>query len=63
MQKRVFFNSHKQKNIVEYKETFLEKIKVFFPYLGEFSKDKSILPKEYPKDCKMGGSIKNQLSW
>lgn len=35
---------------------FLEEMKALSPYFIEFGEDKSILSKEYPKDCKISGS-------
>lgn len=45
----------------EYKETFLDKIKVLFPYFIEFSKDGSILPKNYSKNCVVSKSNKKPI--
>ena len=41
--------------MVEYKEEFLDEIKKLLPYLVEFSEDGSMISKEYPKDCAVGG--------
>ena len=58
--KGVFFDRHKRKNIVKYKEIFLSEIKSLLPYFMEFSKDGLILPKDYPNDCAVNAS--NQRS-
>lgn len=49
--KRGIFDGHKQENVVDYQKLFLEKMKTLLLYFVEFSKNKSILPKEYPGDC------------
>ena len=58
VQKGVFFDGHKQEDVVEYRETFLDEMKALLPYFVEFSEDGSILPKDYPKDCAVGGPNK-----
>ena len=40
---------------MEYREKFLEEMKKLLSYFVEFGKDGSILPKEYPEDCTVGG--------
>ena len=55
VQKGVFYDGHEREDDVEYREKFLEKIKELLPYFVEFSKDGSILPKEYPEDCAVAG--------
>lgn len=47
--------------MVEYKEIFLDKIKKLLLYLVEFFKDKSIILKKYPKDCKVGEPNKQSI--
>ena len=42
--------------MVEYKETFLNKIKSLLAYFVEFSNDGSMLLKIYPDDCAVGGA-------
>ena len=37
--------------MLEYKKSFLNEIKVIFPYFMEFSKNRLILSKEYSKNC------------
>lgn len=56
MQKGFFFDGYKQKDVIEYRKTFLKKMKILSPYFIEFGKDESILPKEYLKDYKVGES-------
>ena len=56
VQKGVFFDGHEREDVVEYRETFLEEMKALSPYFVEFGEDGSILPKEYPEDCEVGGS-------
>lgn len=41
--------------MVEYRGTFLDEMKALSPYVVEFTNDGSILPKEYPQDCSVGG--------
>lgn len=48
--------------MIEYRETFLDKMKVLFPHFIDFSENGSILPKDYPKDCAVDRSIKNKSS-
>ena len=55
VQKEVFFDGHEQKDVVEYRETFLDEMKLLLPYFVEFSDDGSILPKTYSEDCALGG--------
>lgn len=55
VQKGVFFDGHEREDVVDYRELFLKEMKGLLPYLVEFSKDGSILPKEYLKDCTVGG--------
>ena len=57
-QKGVFFDGHKQEDVVEYCETFLEEMESLLPYFVEFWDDGTILSKEYPEDCAVGG-----LNW
>lgn len=56
VQKDIFFDRHEYKDLVEYKKSFLDKIKLLFLYLVEFSKDEFILPKEYPNNCAVNSS-------
>lgn len=46
--------------MVEYRETFLDKIKVIHLYFVEFNEDRSILPKDYYKNYTIGG-LNNRL--
>lgn len=41
--------------MIDYRELFLDEMKAILPYFVEFSKDRSILPKKYPKDCMVDG--------
>ena len=56
VQKSVFFEGHERKDVVEYRETFLVKMKSLLPYFVEFSNDGSILPKVYLDDYAVGRS-------
>ena len=56
VQKGVFFDGHKWEDVVEYRETFLSKLKLLLPYFMGFSDNSSILPKAYPDNCIVGGS-------
>ena len=55
VQKEVFFDGHKREDVVEYREIFLREMKSLLPYFVEFKEDGTILPKEYPDDCAVGG--------
>ena len=44
--KRAFFYSHKRKDVVKYREKFLDKMKALLYYFVEFNEDESILFKE-----------------
>ncbi len=50
-----FFDGHKREDVVEYRETFLEEMKSLLPYFVEFRDDSTILHKEYPEGCVVGG--------
>ena len=53
--KRSIFDGHERKDVVEYREKFLDEMKKLLPYLVEFSEDGSMISKEYPEDCAVGG--------
>lgn len=55
IKKDVFFDGHERKDMIEYKKSFLDKIKSLLPYLVRFSEDESMLPKEYSDDCVVDG--------
>ena len=55
LQKGVFFYGHKHKDVIEYRETFLNEMKSLLPYLVEFFEDGTMVPKEYPDDCAVEG--------
>ena len=55
VQKEVFLNGHKREDVIEYGEKFLDEIKALSYYFIEFDKDRSILPKEYLKNCAVEG--------
>lgn len=44
-------NGYECKNLVEYRKSFLNKMKSLLPYLVEFFEDKSMLPKECLNGC------------
>ena len=52
--KRGVINGHERKDVVEYRETFLEEMRLLLPYFVEFFEDGSILGKDYPDDCAVG---------
>ena len=54
VQKGVFIDGHEHEDIVEYRKTFLEEMRLLLPYFVEFSEDGSILEKDYPDDCAVG---------
>ena len=41
--------------MIEYRETFLNKMKSLLPYFVKFSDDGSMLSKAYPENCVVGG--------
>ena len=47
--------------MVEYRETFLDKMKALLPYFIEFNKDESILLKDYPKNCAISSPNKKPI--
>ena len=48
--KGISFDGHERKDVVEYREIFLEKMKSLPSYFIEFEEDGKILPKEYLSD-------------
>ena len=61
VQKGVFFDGHEREDVAGYRETFLEEMKSLLPYFVEFQDDGTILPKEYPEDCAVGGPNRRQI--
>lgn len=55
VQKDVFFEKHEKEDIVKYKKTFFNKMKLLLPYFGKFLEDRSILPKIYLDNYAVGG--------
>lgn len=51
VQKGVFYDKYKQKDVVKYREIFFGKMKKLLPYFVKFSKNGSILSKKYPENC------------
>lgn len=51
----MFIDGHEREDVVKYKETFLEEIRLFLPYFVEFSEDGSILEKNYSDNCAVAG--------
>lgn len=49
--KKISFDQHKYKNIIKYKEEFLDEMKKLLFYLVKFSKNRFIISKKYSKDC------------
>lgn len=47
--------------MIKYKKIFLDKIKTLFLYFVEFSKNKSILSKVYPKNYVINGPNKKLI--
>lgn len=56
VQKGFFFDGYEREDVVEYRRIFLEEMKALLPYIVEFEEDGTILSKEYPDDCTVGGS-------
>ena len=50
----MFFDGQKREDVIEYQETFLNKMKSLLPYFVEFYKDDTIVIKEYSNDCAVG---------
>ena len=48
--KRVFYDRHERENVIEYQETFFNKMKSFLLYFVEFYEDGIIVSKEFPDD-------------
>ena len=46
---------------MEYRKKFFEEMKELLSYFVEFGKDGSILHKEYPEDCTVGGPNRRQI--
>ena len=59
--KGVFIDGHERKDVVEYREIFLEEMKALLPYFVQFKEDGTILPKKYPDDCAVGGSDRQPI--
>lgn len=55
VQKGVFIDGHEREDIVEYRKTFLEEMRLHLPYFVEFSEDGSILEKDCLDDCAVEG--------
>lgn len=58
VQKGVFVYGHERKDVVEYREiflNFLNEMKSILSYFVEFSDNRSMLPKKYPENCAVGG--------
>ncbi len=51
----MFFDGHERKDVIEYQETFLNKMKSLLPYFVEFLENGTMIPKEYPDDYEVGG--------
>lgn len=47
----MFIDEYEREDIVEYREKFLEEISLLLSYFVEFSKDDSILKKNYSDNC------------
>ena len=50
----MFINKHKCKDVVEYKKTFFEEMRLLLPYFVGFSEDDAILEKDYLDNCVVG---------
>lgn len=51
VQKGMFIDWHKCKDVIEYKKIFLKKMRLLLLYFVEFSEDSSILKKNYLNNC------------
>ncbi len=51
----MFFDGQERKDVMEYRETFLNEMKSLLPYFVEFFEDGTMVSKEYPDDCAVGG--------
>ena len=54
VQKGVFFNRYEREDVLEYRKTFLNKMKLLLLYFLESSDNRSMLPKVSPDDCIVG---------
>ncbi len=55
IKKGVFLDGHERPDVVEDRGQFLGELERLSPYLVEFQEDGSMVPKEYPPDCAVGG--------
>lgn len=55
IKKGVFLDGHERSDVVEDRHQFLSELEKLSPYLVEFNEDGSMIPKEYPCDCTVGG--------
>lgn len=61
VRKGVFIDGHERSDVVEYRKKFLAEIQALKPYLVEFEENGSMKPKDYPKDCAVGGPDKRPV--
>lgn len=50
----MFFDGHERKNVIKYRETFLDEIKSLLLYFVEFLKDGAMVLIEYLSNCQVG---------
>lgn len=50
----MFFDGYECKDMIEYQEIFLNKMKSLLIYFMEFFEDSTMVPKEYLDDCAVG---------
>lgn len=50
----MFFDRYKCEDLIKYREEFLDEIKKLLFYLIEFFEDRSMISKEYSKNCTLG---------
>jgi len=55
VRKGVFLDGHEREDVVEYRKFFLETVQGLLPYMVEFNADGTIISKEYPEGCSVGG--------
>lgn len=57
----MFLDGHEWKDVKEYRETFLHRMKLLLLYFIEFSGDGTIVSKKYLSDCAIRGPEKRSI--
>jgi len=61
VKKGVFLDGHEREDVVQYRKEFLRIVHDLLPYMVEFNPDGTIIPKEYPENCIIGGSGRRSI--